>query len=90
MFGADCRIIAALDAISVMDTPNEIGNKGLITLVMTDRIFPQMHERVGSGMVLLPGLRTVVCVTAADPCPIATIHEETPKKPIRALKADRR
>ena len=49
----------------------ELSNEGLVSLVVTDRIFPQMDEQVVSGMVPLPGLRTVVGVTAADQCPIA-------------------
>ena len=44
----------------------------MVRSVMTGRIFPQMDELVGSGMVLLFGLRTVVSVTPADQGPTAT------------------
>jgi len=39
---------------------------------MTGMIFPQVDERVGSGIVPLRGLRTVVGVTEADQGDTAT------------------
>jgi hypothetical protein len=53
---------------------------------MTGRISPQMDEIVGSGMVLLPGLRTVVGVTAADQGQQQLPTDEFLKKPIKAQK----
>jgi len=45
---------------------------GLLRIVMTSMIFPQVDELVGSGIVPLSGLRTVVGVTEADQGDTAT------------------
>ena len=44
----------------------------MVRNVMTGLIFPKWMSLVGSGMVLLWGLCTVVSVTAADQVPTAT------------------
>ncbi|HTE23447.1 hypothetical protein [Flavitalea sp.] len=47
---------------------------------MTGFISPKVDERVGSGIVPLRGLRTVVEVTEADQSPTETSAGSIPKK----------
>ena len=57
---------------------------------MTSMIFPQVDELVGSGIVPLRGLRTVVGVTEADQGDTATSTGRNPNKADQGKKADRR
>jgi hypothetical protein len=76
----------------------EFSNEGLVRLVMTDRIIPQMDKRVGRGMVplclppkkLAGDLRPVVGATEAHQGQLQPAAEETQTKAIMAPKADRR